>query len=68
MDDEHWRRTLQLSHAALQRPAAKHLALLASACGDDELLRDEIESLLANDTGTTIALVRDCGHCSRSNK
>src|SRR5512145_3074190 len=61
MDDERWRRISQFYHAALQRPAAERSAFLASACGDDELLKDEIESLLANDGRTTSALARVVG-------
>lgn len=49
MDDERRRRISQFYHAALQRPAAERRAFLAAACGDDELLKDDIESLLAND-------------------
>ena len=61
MEDERRRRISQLYDAALQRPAPERHAFLASACGDDELLRDEIESLLANDAGATTALVSVAG-------
>ena len=40
-------RISDLFHAALKRPPAERAAFLAGACGDDEALRREVESLLA---------------------
>jgi len=54
MDAERRRLISQLYHAALQRPAGERHSFLASACGDDTRLREEVESLLANG-GTTTA-------------
>ena len=47
MTSERWREVERLYHAALERPENERAAFLASACGgDDDLLR-EVESLLA---------------------
>ena len=50
MDAERWRRISLLYHQALARPTEERRAFLASACGDDAGLRQELESLLADDT------------------
>jgi Tol biopolymer transport system component len=42
-----WRQIDDLYHAALERDASERAAFLASACGEDESLRHEVESLLA---------------------
>lgn len=44
-----WSRAQALFAAALQVPAAHRAAFLQLECPDDELLRAEVESLLAND-------------------
>ena len=41
-----WARVEELYHAALERPAADRQAFLVEACGRDEALRSEIQSLL----------------------
>jgi serine/threonine-protein kinase len=46
MKSERWQRIQQLCHAALQRDPAERAAFLATACGEDAVLRREIESLL----------------------
>src|SRR5262245_37944871 len=54
---DRWNRIEQIFHAALERPLAERDAYIANACGDDNSLLSEIESLLANDGnggGTTL--------------
>ena len=41
-----WRQIETLYHATLERPSDDRAAFLASACGNDEVLRREVESLL----------------------
>src|SRR5580692_2984944 len=48
MDAEHWGRVEQLCQAALERDAHEQAAFLASACGSDQELRREVESLLVH--------------------
>jgi eukaryotic-like serine/threonine-protein kinase len=47
MKPEHWERTQQLYHAALERDPQERAAWLEHACADDAALRREVESLLA---------------------
>ena len=47
MASERWRRVESLYHQALNRSAGVRAEFLAQACGDDESLRREVESLLA---------------------
>jgi serine/threonine protein kinase/TolB-like protein len=47
MTPERWRQVEKLYHAALERPASRRAAFLTGACGADEGLRREVESLLA---------------------
>src|SRR5262252_10708996 len=42
-----WQRVEDLYHAALQRPPSERGTFLRDACGDDEALRRDVESLLA---------------------
>jgi len=44
---ERWQRLEALCHGALARPADERAAFLADACADDEMLKQEAESLLA---------------------
>src|SRR5215831_21389355 len=44
---ERWQRVEALYHAALHRPAGERSAFLRDACGGDEALRRDVESLLA---------------------
>ena len=44
---DRWRRIESLCHAALARPAQDRAAYLAEACGGDEALLEEVESLVA---------------------
>jgi hypothetical protein len=48
MNPERWRRIEQLYSAAVERTPAEQAAYLADACGDDQELRAEVESLLCN--------------------
>ncbi len=48
MDAERWRRTEELFHAAMERPADCRAAFLHDACGVDDALRGEVESLIAS--------------------
>ena len=43
-----WRRVEEIVHAALERAPAERSAFVREACGNDERLRAEVESLLAN--------------------
>lgn len=47
MITDRWRRIESLCHAALARPTEHRAAYLAEACRDDEALRKEVESLVA---------------------
>ena len=45
---DRWQRTEALFHAARTRPPAERVAFLDEACGDDEAMRRDLESLLAD--------------------
>ncbi len=45
--NERWQQVERLYHDALERDAEGRAAFLAEACGDDEVLRREVDSLLA---------------------
>jgi eukaryotic-like serine/threonine-protein kinase len=49
MQPERWRQIERLCHAALERPASERQAFLATACGGDEELRRQVESLLSHE-------------------
>jgi hypothetical protein len=49
---ERWQVVKQLLDDALEHPPADRAAFLAEACGDDLMLRAEVESLLAVAEGT----------------
>ena len=49
---DRWQRVESLCHAALARPAGERATFLTEACGDDEALRAEVESLLAGAEGS----------------
>lgn len=44
-----WREIESLYHAARERDPGERARFLQEACGSDESLRDEVESLLANE-------------------
>src|SRR5215831_11358316 len=47
MKPEHWQKIEELYHTALEREAGRRAGFLEQACGGDEALRREVESLLA---------------------
>jgi serine/threonine protein kinase len=47
MTPNHWQQAKEIFHAALDRAPGERSAFLANACGGDEALRKEVESLLA---------------------
>src|SRR5262245_54606735 len=48
MEPERWKEIDRVFAAALDRDPAERTAFLADACGDDEELRKEVESLIAH--------------------
>ena len=46
--DARWEKVEQIYNAALERPEAERAAFLGEACGGDEELRRELESLLGD--------------------
>ncbi len=46
MTPERWQQIDRLFHSVLARPSADRAAYLQHACGDDEFLRSEVESLI----------------------
>jgi len=48
MTPERWEQIEQLYYAALERDASQRATFLDQACGGDEALRREVESLLAS--------------------
>jgi eukaryotic-like serine/threonine-protein kinase len=74
MTPERWAQVDQLLAAALERPESERAAFLAEACGGDEALRAEVESLLLAhaeaeaeflSTPALEAAVRDLAHEQR---
>ena len=49
MNPERWRQVEQLYNRALEREPGERGAFLAEACGSDEDLRSEVQSLLGHD-------------------
>ena len=49
MDPERWRRVEELCHASLQVAPEQRAGFLQDACGRDEQLRREVESLLTHE-------------------
>jgi serine/threonine protein kinase/Tol biopolymer transport system component len=47
MESERWQKIERLYHAALEREESQRAAFLAGACGGDEALRREVESLVS---------------------
>ena len=48
--NDRWSRIKAIFQAAVERPAGERAAFLDDAVGNDEVLRREVESLLAADT------------------
>jgi hypothetical protein len=49
VEPELWRRVEELCHQALQLDESGHAEFLEQSCGDDQILRREVESLLAHE-------------------
>jgi serine/threonine-protein kinase len=54
VDPERWQKIEHLYHAAIERSGTERSAFLADACGGDEDLRREVESLIAQESDTKI--------------
>jgi serine/threonine protein kinase/Tol biopolymer transport system component len=52
MTPDRWRQVEEICHAALARPAGERAAFLTRACAGDRILRNEVESLLAQEPHT----------------
>jgi serine/threonine protein kinase/tetratricopeptide (TPR) repeat protein len=61
MEDERWRRIEDLYHLALEQKQEQRTAFLEQACGGDDSLRREVESLISNDGPDTV-LDRPAAH------
>ena len=48
MTPEHWRQVEQIYHSTLEREESQRSSFLKAACAGDEVLRREVESLLAH--------------------
>jgi serine/threonine protein kinase/Tol biopolymer transport system component len=48
MEPERWKRVETIFHGALREPSERRAGFLRDACGDDESLRREVESLLGH--------------------
>jgi hypothetical protein len=59
MQRERWREVEELFESAVSRPPEERAVFLDQACGEDEELRREIESLLKADASATGFLERD---------
>ena len=58
MTPERWRRIEEVYQGAVERPAWAREAYLTGACGDDDELRREVESLLAQDASADAVVTR----------
>ena len=67
MQRERWREVEELFESAVSRPPEERAVFLDQACGEDEELRREIESLLKADASATGFLERD-GSAGPSNQ
>ncbi len=52
MTPERWQKVEQIYHSALEREPVQRATFLNEACGGDESLRQEVESLLAQEGAT----------------
>ena len=57
MNPERWREVEKLYHAALERASGERAGFLQEACHDDQELRSEVESLLAQETSNSAGLI-----------
>ena len=62
MTNERWQRIEQLYHAALERGVSERGPFLDEACGPDEALRREVETLLASDAQAQAFLAESAMH------
>ena len=53
---DRWRRVEQICQDALDRPGAKRAAFLGAACGEDAVLRREVEALLVEEMASSAFL------------
>ena len=53
-----WRRVEEIVHAALEQAPVERSAFVRDACGDDDTLRAEVESLLANASAADKSVLR----------
>jgi len=53
---DRWKLIQDIFQGALELPSSERSEYVARACGDDENLRSEVESLLANDSNNTATL------------
>jgi len=53
-----WRRVEEIVHAALERPPRERLVFVRAECGNDDALRAEVESLLANASAADRSVLR----------
>lgn len=65
---ERWQRVKELFEAASERGPAERAALLAQACGGDEEVRQEVESLLAAHEGDSSFMNTPVGNLLVGNK
>jgi serine/threonine protein kinase len=56
MTIDRWNRIEEIFQGALEQPLPERSEFIARACGDDEELRSEVESLLASDSGAVTVL------------
>src|SRR5262249_25057856 len=61
MSPDRWRQIEEIFHAAQEREAGERERFLAVACGSDEELRREVESLLAQED-TSLLTLGGAGH------
>ena len=66
MQRERWREVEELFESAVSRPPEERAVFLDQACGEDEELRREIESLLKADASATGFLERDVAPAPRT--
>jgi serine/threonine protein kinase len=62
MEAERWRKVQQVYHSALEQQADSRAAFIATACGGDEEMRQEVESLLAHSDASDAFLERPAMH------
>jgi tetratricopeptide (TPR) repeat protein/predicted Ser/Thr protein kinase len=56
MESDRWKRIQQICHSALEEEKGRRAAFIQQACGSDQLLKEEVESLLGQ-TNSTVTLL-----------